>query len=176
MADAGCRSIFFGIESGSNAVLKRIKKGFSIEKAFAVVEKTLSHMEVSTNFMWGFPGETAQELDKTLFAARYVEQMGASSSLVMLAPLSQAPMSAGAHPIRFDPTVPNIFCEDYRELVDRYRPEWFDLIASSPLVYCAFYHFESSHIASSSEAISFYAQLKDAFGILSQPSPLWQKV
>lgn len=175
MAAAGCISIFFGIESGSNAVLRRIKKNFSIEKAFDVIEKSLVHMEVSTNFMWGFPGETPEELDKTLYAVQLVEKMGGLANLMMLAPLNQAPMSAGAA-IRFDPAVPNIFCEDYLELVDQHQQEWQDLVASYPAIYSAFYYFETPHMDVNFEAINFYEKLNGVFNLPVQRRPLWERV
>jgi hypothetical protein len=174
MASAGCKSIFYGVESGSNAVLRRIKKNFSIEKALEVIGWSLEHMEVTTNFMWGFPHETPEDLDKTLYAAKLVEELGAAASLLMLAPLNQAPMSADAA-IRFDATAPNIFCADYRQLAQRHRADWHALVESIPSVYGAFHCFESAHLKVNSESIDFYLKLKDVFPAPGQAAP-WQRV
>jgi len=41
MADAGCVEIRFGIESGSNRILERVKKGFTVEQAMDVVSRAV---------------------------------------------------------------------------------------------------------------------------------------
>lgn len=174
MASAGCKSIFYGVESGSNTVLRRIKKNFSIEKAFEVIGWSLKHMEVTTNFMWGFPEETPEDLDQTLFAAKFVEELGAAASLLMLAPLNQAPMSADAA-IRFDASAANIFCADYRELAQRYRADWHALVESNPTVYGAFYRFESANFDVNSDSVDLYLKLRDVFPAPVQAAP-WQRV
>ncbi len=38
IADAGCDAVFLGIESGSDAVLRKIKKRFTTEEAMEKVE------------------------------------------------------------------------------------------------------------------------------------------
>jgi anaerobic magnesium-protoporphyrin IX monomethyl ester cyclase len=67
LTDAGCVSINFGIESGSNETLKIIKKGIDLEH----IKSTLTScqnlgLRTQVNFMLGFPWETGNHLNETL--------------------------------------------------------------------------------------------------------------
>lgn len=72
MKKSGCLFIAFGIESGSNRVLKDImQKGITIEQA----EKTLRlarkiGIGIVANYMFGLPGETEEDLKLTLEAIK----------------------------------------------------------------------------------------------------------
>ena len=55
MAKSGCKMITFGIESGSNRVLKDIKKGFTVEQAEATINMACQIFDrVLAMYMWGF--------------------------------------------------------------------------------------------------------------------------
>lgn len=66
MYDAGCRWIFFGIESGSPKRLKEIKKNINLELVLPTLEgvKALGITAVAS-FIIGYPGETEAELKET---------------------------------------------------------------------------------------------------------------
>jgi len=69
MADAGCYTINFGIESGSNSVLKKMNKYemFSAEDAERIMKWTReAGINVQPNFIVGYPGETEEEFQETL--------------------------------------------------------------------------------------------------------------
>ena len=67
LSDAGCKSIFYGIESGSNQVLKKINKHFTIEKADKVVLRSKKYFKgITCSFIYGFPFETIDDFNKTL--------------------------------------------------------------------------------------------------------------
>lgn len=175
MKAAHCRSIFFGIESGSNSTLRRIKKNFTIEKALRIVSETLQYMGVSTNFMWGFPGDSLSDLQDTLLARNLVESMGATSSLVMLAPLAQSPICTDVCPKKFISTVPNIFCEDYRELDPRYMDTWNNIISTNPDSLSAFYHFDVPGLDDMVETVAIDKMLKSTLD-QAENSALWSRV
>ncbi|MCK9229749.1 MAG: B12-binding domain-containing radical SAM protein [Syntrophales bacterium] len=66
MRKAGCDAISFGIESGNKDMLKRIRKGITLEQAREAVqickdEGVLAH----ASFMVGLPGETPETLEET---------------------------------------------------------------------------------------------------------------
>ena len=67
LALAGCERLTFGIESGSERVLKSMNKNFKIADAERIICQ--AHQEnicVTANFMFGFPGETEQDFTMTL--------------------------------------------------------------------------------------------------------------
>jgi anaerobic magnesium-protoporphyrin IX monomethyl ester cyclase len=67
MKRAGCRRIHLGIESGNPIILKRIKKGITLEQARQAVELAKqAGLKVLTYFMIGLPGETRQEVKDTI--------------------------------------------------------------------------------------------------------------
>lgn len=72
LARAGCRRIHFGIESGSNKTLERIKKSIDVDQAIEAVRLAKQHgIEVLTYFMLGLPGETLEDMQETArFAGR----------------------------------------------------------------------------------------------------------
>ncbi|CAD6490350.1 MAG: Ribosomal protein S12 methylthiotransferase RimO [Candidatus Argoarchaeum ethanivorans] len=58
--------VFFGIESGSNRILKQMHKGISIEKAMDAVEYTRSQgVHVAGSFIVGHPSETEKDYELT---------------------------------------------------------------------------------------------------------------
>jgi len=66
MKEAGCEQLVFGIESGSNRILKIVKKGFLIEEASKVLKNVhKAGIESWINIIVGFPGETEKDLEKT---------------------------------------------------------------------------------------------------------------
>jgi radical SAM superfamily enzyme YgiQ (UPF0313 family) len=67
MKKAGCERIHFGIESGSDETLKLIKKGFTTDQArYAVEAAKNAGLEVLTYFMIGLPGETKDDVIRTI--------------------------------------------------------------------------------------------------------------
>jgi len=63
MKEAGCKQIFFGIESGNNSVLEMMKKEFTIEQARKTVELTAnSGIKTGAFFILGYPGETDETI------------------------------------------------------------------------------------------------------------------
>ncbi len=73
MARSGCRSIAFGVESGSQKVLDRIKKNQTLEQIELAVTraKTAGIETVHAFFLIGCPDETAEDIGRTFrFASR----------------------------------------------------------------------------------------------------------
>jgi len=67
MKKAGCRFVSYGIESGSERMLKIMKKGITLEKSRAAIKMTKEiGLETSTSFVLGIPGETKESVQKTI--------------------------------------------------------------------------------------------------------------
>ncbi len=64
--DAGCWIVEIGIESGSERILKSIKKGTSKNEIFDAVQRAREiGLKVKGNFIFGFPSETKERLQET---------------------------------------------------------------------------------------------------------------
>jgi len=71
MYDAGCRWIYFGIESGSKERLAKIKKGIAYDKILETVTNCYNAGIVAiSGFIIGFPDENEQELRQTIELAK----------------------------------------------------------------------------------------------------------
>lgn len=66
LREAGCYKLHMGVESGSNEILKRMKKGITVEQVREVF-KLANKMGFETvgYFMFGYPGDTLETIQKT---------------------------------------------------------------------------------------------------------------
>lgn len=65
------RNIHLPLQSGSNAVLKRMNRQYSMEHYLGLIDSLASHLDifsVSTDLIVGFPGETESDFEDTLKA------------------------------------------------------------------------------------------------------------
>ena len=68
---AGLRRVMVGVESGSQAMLDRLKKDLRLEQVLTAAEMCARHdVGVIFNFIVGFPGETDDSVDATLALAK----------------------------------------------------------------------------------------------------------
>ena len=66
MARAGCRNIFFGVETGSGRLQRLIDKNLDLPEAAATIRCTDSHHIATTvSLITGFPEETMEDLRET---------------------------------------------------------------------------------------------------------------
>lgn len=113
MSSSGCIEIRYGIESGSDAVLERIKKGFTVEEATDVVSTAATLFpRVDAFFIWGYPFETMEDFHQSVFLMISFRLMGARILPSLLSLLPQTDI-----------------CEEYREdprleFSDRLMPEY----------------------------------------------------
>jgi radical SAM superfamily enzyme YgiQ (UPF0313 family) len=68
MADAGCVHVRYGVESGSDDVLRQVAKGFSAAQASEVIALSARIFpEVDAFYVWGFPFESMADFFKSAF-------------------------------------------------------------------------------------------------------------
>lgn len=74
MHDAGCRWIFFGIESGSERIQKMVDKRLNLDKAKEVIAYCAEiGIVTTTSFIAGFPDETVEDFKQTIDYARQLK-------------------------------------------------------------------------------------------------------
>jgi len=67
MKRAGCHTIYFGIESGSQKILNFIGKGITLGQSLLAVKKAKKHgLNTMGSFVIGFPEETKEDVRKTI--------------------------------------------------------------------------------------------------------------
>ncbi len=71
MKRAGCSTIYYGVESGTQRILDFIRKGTNISqinRAFKITKR--AGIEIFASFMMGFPGETKRDIERTISFAK----------------------------------------------------------------------------------------------------------
>lgn len=87
MKKARCEYVQYGIESGSNEVLRAIRKGITIEKAVKAIKMTREiGISQSVNFIIGHPTETFETAMETLNFARSIAHAGVLVNVYNLIP------------------------------------------------------------------------------------------
>lgn len=151
MADCGCLELRFGIESGSDRVLELIRKGFTAAEALDVVPRAINYFRrVDAFYIWGFPFETMDDFQQTLFQMVTLRTMGARILPSLLSLLPQTELyrqTIAEHELEFCPWLLPEFVftghEVYRqgrvEIPAAYAP-LFDLVRAHPDIFPGFHH------------------------------------
>ena len=144
MAESGCREIYFGIESGSNDVLRKIRKGFTAEEAVDTVKLAREYIPgVTCFFMWGFPFETWEDFTRTLNLMVYLrEKTEAKIQYRFLVPYSTTPLyEEYENSLLFSEEV--IAFSDYRFFI---REQYRDMIRRYPRLFSVFHYIDAPDI------------------------------
>lgn len=84
MKRAGCWQISYGIESGNQEILNKIKKGITLKTAREAVAKTKkAGIEVKCFFMLGLPGETEETMQETIDFAKKLDPDTATFCIIL---------------------------------------------------------------------------------------------
>jgi anaerobic magnesium-protoporphyrin IX monomethyl ester cyclase len=74
MKDAGCRTIWFGVESGAPHILKKINREITIQQAINAFKLCKEEgIRIACAFMLGIPGETANDMKATFKLAQQLD-------------------------------------------------------------------------------------------------------
>src|SRR6478752_550555 len=144
MAKAGCRGIFFGIETGSRRMQKIIDKGLELNDSAERV-RSCDKFKINTavSLMAGFPDETMDDLRDT--AAFFVDSLRydhADPQLSILAPLAGTPISTQHK----DALVLNDDVADMSYRGWRQELEDHAMIAAHPEIFSSFYAAPLPHL------------------------------
>lgn len=95
MARAGCRAIFYGIDSGSPAVLRSTIKELDANTIYPILELSAAYFDrIEASFIWGYPFETYDDFLQTLELAGRASQLApkVNVQMHMLSPLPSSPL------------------------------------------------------------------------------------
>jgi len=153
MADCGCLELRFGVESGSDGVLERIKKGFTAAATLELIPKAIEIFpRVDAFYVWGFPFETMDDFNQSLFQMVSFRMMGARilPSLLSLLPQTEIYREwEGTTDLEFCPCLfPEFVITGHEvcrggdvEIPERHR-RYFDLILANPDIFPGFFHID----------------------------------
>lgn len=153
MADAGCVELRFGIESGSDAVLTEMKKGFTAAEAVEMIPRAVEIFpRVDAFYVWGFPFETMDDFNQSLFQMVTFRMMGARILPSLLSLLPQTPLYREWAPkttLEFCPyLLPEFVFTGHEvcrggevEVPEKHKP-YFDLVLAHPEIFSGFYHID----------------------------------
>jgi radical SAM superfamily enzyme YgiQ (UPF0313 family) len=137
MARAGCRGIFFGIESGSPRMQKIIDKGLALNDSGERV-RSCDKFKINTavSLMAGFPEETMNDLRAT--AAFFVDSLRydhADPQLSILAPLADTPIQKQhKDSLVLDDDIADMSYRGWRQELEDHA-----MIANHPEIFSSFY-------------------------------------
>lgn len=153
LADSGCIELRFGIESGSDKILSQIKKGFTCSDVLEVVPAAIEIFpRVDAFYMWGFPFETMEDFNQSLFQMISLRMMGARilPSLLCLLPQTEIYRQwSGRMPLQFCPYLLPEFVFTGHEVchgglieIPEYHKDYFELIQQNPDIFPGFFHID----------------------------------
>ena len=151
MARAGCVEIRYGVESGSDKVLKRIRKGFDSRAALDVLSLASGIFPgVDAFYMWGFPFETSADFNHTMVHMLSARAMGVRILPSLLSYLPQTTLYEELKDEVDFEFCPELFpeymltgletCVDGRMVVAEEHQPVYDFINEHPDVFPGFFH------------------------------------
>ena len=96
MAETGCVWIGYGIESGSQTILNKMKKKATVEQAKkAIVETRKAGIYPNTTFIFGYPGETVESIQETI---EFKKELGIRCGSFFATPYPETPLYKQVQP------------------------------------------------------------------------------
>lgn len=99
LSRAGCKAMFFGVESGSPKVLKTLGRRYTPDDVKAVYTHCIQNgIRPKFSFIVGLPGETKEDIDKTYDLIRQLEGVECGSHMLTPfpgTPITEAPDTFG---------------------------------------------------------------------------------
>lgn len=153
MADTGCVELRFGVESGSDRILERVKKGFNSRQALERISEAIGiFRRVDAFYMWGFPFETMDDFHQTVFQMVMLRMSGARilPSLLCILPQTELYREEKAnYPIDFCPELfPEYMITGHevsrlsRFSIDERHSSKYDFIRDNSDIFPGFFHMD----------------------------------
>jgi len=137
MANSGCQFVLYGIETGSDSMLKKIKKGFKKKQGQEILRKSLSYFTVMPSYIWGWPFESFREFTETIELYEESVEMGCWSMLLILCPLPMSTLyKEYKHTLKFDDSLLT------EKLKSRETRRMLNMIEKHPNIFPGFYYYD----------------------------------
>lgn len=142
---AGCKSVFFGIESGSIKIQKSIKKNLDLNKVYAIANKCREvNLNIYASFIIGFPDETKTDIEKTLKMILLLASKGSIIQVSELAVLPGTPLYSNYfEKLKFDGKITNFS----HSIIGKFEKEF---IKKFPSLFSSFYYLPVKSISRNS--------------------------
>lgn len=135
MRKAGCRAIFFGIESGSPKVQQKINKNLHVRTGLDIADTCrMLGIDLHASFIVGFPFETKEDLEDTL---RCLLEFALRGSFTQLSQLSLLPGTPLYNEYRENLVYDGQISNFSHTLCSRAETE---IISKYPALFSSFYH------------------------------------
>lgn len=159
--------ILYGVESGSDAVIRKMNKRFTIEQAVKTVLYTRKYLEVTTaSFIYGFPYESRDEFLDTLYYAIILAAQKIDIHFSLLCPLpGTALFQEYGNDLCFDESLISQLSMPLGTAEGKVIAPVLDIVKRYPDIFPTFYHYNSPDLP-------FKNTLADSYkpGIQSQHS------
>jgi radical SAM superfamily enzyme YgiQ (UPF0313 family) len=144
MAKAGCKGIFFGIETGSARLQQLINKNLDLSEAVMRIQCADQHgIDIEASMITAFPDETRDDLRETVhFLVDLLRFNNVEPQLALLAPLAGTPI----HAMYKDKLVLDNIFSDMSYQGWRQDPDDLEMIQANPDVFPNFYSIPTSHM------------------------------
>lgn len=168
MADSGCRSIFFGIESTSPRIQNLIRKNLDLEKFIPLLKCCIEYeITTSISFMLGFPEETIEDMEMTLASAVEYCRLGTKTIVIhKVGVLAGTQLFKQQLPNLIMLDSPGINCDIFPKI-----PEISELLIKYPNLFSYAYSIPNSYI--SEETINGLINLFHA-GVWNYPDAIYK--
>lgn len=149
MASAGCDTVYFGVESGSDRVLEKIGKKFNTDVAIDALKIARKYFHIVASFLWGLPYETFEDFGQTIILMHHLTQICPSIEvqLYFVAPLALSDLRKTYNDrIRFSPEYYSFFTWG-EESMEFYGEEVLKIIKENMDMFPGMCYFESNDLA-----------------------------
>ena len=150
-------SILYGFESGSNRILRKIAKGFTVEEALENVKLSMKYFQiVTTSFVYGYPFETKEDFLETLYCRWLLHNMGVNIHFNLLSPLPGTGFfKEYGHNLAFSKNLISRQCAPYVTGNEKNLKTIVELVKGYPDIFPNYYHFKTEAVEFSHDCARF---------------------
>ncbi len=141
--------ILYGVESGSDAIIEKMNKRFTIEEAVETVLYTRKYLDVTTaSFIYGFPYESKEEFLETLYHAIFLAAQKIDIHFSLLCPLpGTALFQEYGDELCFDESLISQMTMPFGSAREKAILPVLDIVRKYPDIFPTFYHYNSPDLS-----------------------------